>query len=709
MPYGISVLLPLCLWLVNGLMDSWVLPPVWGHTPDTATTERSTSSAQAIPQNSPGLTIRSVNGESSFLAPTVSTKVTTSVSGLIVRTVVSQTFQNPSSDWAEGIYVFPLPEQAAVDHLRMQIGERVIEGIIQEKSQAKNTYEQAKRTGQRASLLEQERTNIFTASVANLAPGEAIHIEIEFQDTVRYDQGQFSLRFPTVVGPRYIPGTPLLPHEDHPQAIGQGWASNTQQVPDASRMTPPVQHPSHGPINPLTLDIDLAPGFLLDRVTSPTHPIQTTTTPGGTTHITLANTSTFADRDFELIWTPQASHQPQTTLFLEEHQGDTYGLLFFLPPQLIETGPGDIAREVVFVIDTSGSMAGASLVQAKAALKLAVSRLTPQDRFNIIQFNSVTTSLFARAQTVTPRSIQLALSYVERLQAEGGTEMLPAVTHALSRQPEQAHLRQVIFMTDGLIGNEDELFATLHRLLGQTRFFTVGIGSAPNGHFMRKAAQHGRGTFTYIGTAQDVQDKMQRLFVKLEQPAFLDLALDVPYDGQWDLLPTPLPDVYAGEPLMAVFRARTPPAQLAVSGKQGTVPWTRVIPLTSGLPRHGIAVHWARQTIAHLMDQQTATSSVSQADQAGQQDTLRMAVIDLALRHHLVTRYTSLVAVETVPARPEHQPLHSQAMKTNLPHGMQHEAIFGWPQTATPRSLYLLLGILMLGMAWLCSRQLART
>ncbi|MCA9467593.1 MAG: hypothetical protein KC643_19405, partial [Nitrospira sp.] len=199
------------------------------------------------------------------------------------------------------------------------------------------------------------------------------------------------------------------------------------------------------------------------------------------------------------------------------------------------------------------------------------------------QFNSVTTSLFARSQTVTPRSIQLALSYVERLQAEGGTEMLPAVTHALSRQPEQAHLRQVIFMTDGLIGNEDELFATLHRLLGQTRFFTVGIGSAPNGHFMRKAAQHGRGTFTYIGTAQDVQDKMQRLFVKLEQPAFLDLALDVPYDGQWDLLPTPLPDVYAGEPLMAVFRARTPPAQLAVSGKQGTVPWTRVIPLTSGL------------------------------------------------------------------------------------------------------------------------------
>jgi Ca-activated chloride channel family protein len=692
------LLLPLMFWITGGLVDCLVLPPVSAQTPEPDVAAP-TATEKARPDIPPGLTIRPMSGGPSFPAPTVSTNVTTTISGLIARTTVSQTFHNPSSAWAEGIYVFPLPEQAAVDHLRMRIGERVIEGIIQERAEAKKTYEQAKHKGQRASLLEQERPNVFTASVANLAPREPIIVDIEYQDTVRYDQGRFSLRFPMVVGPRYIPGTPLSPPGEQGQANGVGWAVNTEQVPDASRITPPVQHPDQAPINPLSLHIDLAPGFLLDRVESPTHPIRLEDNSNGTTHITLSNGSTFADRDFELIWTPQASHQAQTSLFLEEHDGETYGMMFFLPPQLIEERPGGMAREVIFVIDTSGSMAGASIVQAKAALKLAVSRLTPNDRFNIIQFNSVTKQLFPQARAVDLRSIQRARSYVDGLQAEGGTEMLPAVIQALAHQEEQTALRQVIFITDGLIGNEEELFTTIRRLLGHTRLFTVGIGSAPNGHFMRKAAQHGRGTFTYIGTAQEVQDKMNRLFVKLEQPTFLDLALHVPADVQWDLLPAPLPDVYAGEPLMVTFQTTTPPAHLTVSGNHGTVPWKTVLPFTSGLPRQGIAVQWARQKISQLMDQHTPSTH------PGQQAELRQAVIDLALRHHLVSRYTSLVAVESIPARPEHQPLQSHAMKTNLPHGMQYEAIFGWPQTATPATLYLLLGILMIWMGWIWSRQ----
>ncbi|WNM57738.1 marine proteobacterial sortase target protein [Candidatus Nitrospira allomarina] len=695
-----QLLLPLAFWLTGSVVDCLGLPPVSAQPlePDVPA-----PSQQAGPDISHGLSIRPMSGGSTLPAPTVSTHVTTTISGLIVRTTVSQTFHNPSSEWAEGIYVFPLPEQAAVDHLRMRIGERVIEGMIQERAEARKTFEQAKRKGQRASLLEQERPNVFTASVANLAPGEPIMVEIEYQDTVRYDQGRFSLRFPMVVGPRYIPGTPLSLVEAQPQTTGAGWAVNTDQVPDASRITPPVQHPVEGPINPLTLQIDLAPGFLLDRVESPTHPIRVETHSNGRLHITLADPSTFADRDFELAWTPQASHEAQTQLFLEEHEGETYGLVFFLPPQINEAGPGDIPREVIFVMDTSGSMAGASLVQAKAALKLAVSRLTPRDRFNIIQFNSITKQLFPLAVPADTRAIQRALSYVNSLQAEGGTEMLPAMVQALSHQKEeQTSLRQVIFITDGLIGNEEEFFATLQRLLGQTRLFTVGIGSAPNGHFMRKAAQHGRGTFTYIGTTQEVQEKMHRLFVKLEQPAFLNLALEGSAGAAWDLLPAPLPDVYAGEPLMVSFRTATPPSQLIVSGTHGTVPWKRELPFAAGLSRSGIAVHWARQKISQLTDHQ---ASSAQPDQSKQQTELRQGVIDVALRHHLVSRYTSLVAVETTPARPEHRPLHSHAMKANLPHGMQYEAIFGWPQTATPSTLYLLLGIFMLWMGGLWTRQ----
>ena len=695
-----QLLLPLAFWLTGSVVDCLGLPPVSAQPLEPDVTA---PSQQAGPDISHGLSIRPMSGGPILPAPTVSTHVTTTISGLIVRTTVSQTFHNPSSEWAEGIYVFPLPEQAAVDHLRMRIGERVIEGIIQERAEARKTFEQAKRKGQRASLLEQERPNVFTASVANLAPGEPIIVEIEYQDTVRYDQGRFSLRFPMVVGPRYIPGAPLSMVEAQSQTTGLGWAVNTDQVPDASRITPPVQHPGEGLLNPLTLQIDLAPGFLLDRVESPTHPIQVETHSNGRLNITLADPSTFADRDFELAWTPQASHEAQTQLFLEEQDGETYGLVFFLPPQLIETEPGGLSREVIFVIDTSGSMAGASLVQAKAALKLAVSRLTPRDRFNIIQFNSITKQLFPLAVPADTRSIQRAVSNVNSLQAEGGTEMLPAVVQALSHQKEeQTSLRQVIFITDGLIGNEEEFFSTLHRLLGQTRLFTVGIGSAPNGHFMRKAAQHGRGTFTYIGTAQEVQDTMHRLFVKLEQPAFLNLALEGFPDGAWDLLPAPLPDVYAGEPLMAAFRTTTPPAHLTISGTHGTVPWKRVLPFASGVSRSGITVHWARQKISQLMDQQ---DSSAQPGQSEPQTELRQAVIDVAVQHHLVSRYTSLIAVETTPARPEQHPLHSHAMKTNLPHGMQYEAIFGWPQTATPSTLYLLIGMFMVWIGWVWTRQ----
>ncbi|MCE9535624.1 MAG: marine proteobacterial sortase target protein, partial [Nitrospirae bacterium] len=189
-----------------------------------------------------------------FPAPTLKTDVQITVTGVIARAVVSQEFTNPGKDWAEGIYVFPLPETAAVDHLRMKVGERIIEGQIKERGEAKKVYEQAKQEGKRASLVEQERPNIFTTSIANIAPHDHITIEIEYQETVRFDQGAFSLRFPMVVGPRYIPGTAVLV-EDQPQA-GQGMALDTDRVPDASRVTPPFEQPAYGSINPVSLSVE---------------------------------------------------------------------------------------------------------------------------------------------------------------------------------------------------------------------------------------------------------------------------------------------------------------------------------------------------------------------------------------------------------------------------------------------------------------------
>ena len=683
----------LVCWLISSGIGGLALPSVAAQsTPDSI-------QESVLKKTEGGIFLKTVSGQTPIPAPLLNTTVTMTISGLIARTTVSQQFTNPSDEWAEGVYVFPLPDQAAVDHLRMKIGERIIEGQIQERAQAKKTYAKAKAKGQRASLVEQERPNIFTASVANIAPHAPITIDIEYQEVVRYDQGRFSLRFPMVVGPRYIPGQPEDTQEASSSLAGLGWAPNTDQVPDASRITPPVQHPSQGPLNPIALQIDLAPGMLLQKIESPTHPITIHKHSTNFYQVSLQDVSTYADRDFELIWTPLSHATPQASVFTEQHEGQTYLFMQLMPPTTLSSDQEAMPREVVFVIDTSGSMAGKSLTEAKAALTLALSRLTPQDSFNLIQFNSVTHMLYSTARFASDSRIHDAQRYVKGLQANGGTEMLPALVQALAHIPHQEdspRLRQIIFITDGLVGNEDAFFALLQRDLHHTRLFTVGIGSAPNGHFMRKAAQFGKGTFTHMGSTIEVQDKMNRLFLKLEHPALTDITIQSADSTFGEILPNPLPDLYTGEPLTVAFQTTTIPSSITITGNQAGRHWETTQSLLDAAPRKGVTVHWARQKIAQLMDQGT---------QQKDKTLLRASILELALKHHLVSRYTSLVAVDVTPARSDGQALHTHGLQTNLPHGMKYEAIFGWPKTATPATLYFVLGSLMLGITWIWSRR----
>ncbi len=624
-------------------------------------------------------------------APTIKTDVRISVTGLIARATVSQEFLNPSLEkdtWAEGIYVFPLPETAAVDHLRMKVGERIIEGQIKEKAEAKKVYEQAKQEGKRASLVEQERPNIFTTSVANIGPGERITVEIEYQETIRYDQGTFSLRFPMVVGPRYIPGTPVVAEDQPP---GNGWSLNTDRVPDASRITPPVAHPSNGPINPVSLNIDLAPGFPLGKLESPSHRILAIAEPDGLQHITLREDTVPADRDFVLTWHPASGQAPTASVFREQRGDEHYAFLMAMPPIGSDHSPTTVARETIFVIDTSGSMSGTSIEQARAALLLALNRLTAQDRFNVIQFNSVTHVLFSQAQPVTPQTLRKAVHYVDNLKANGGTEILPALKMALKGSAPASHLRQVIFLTDGQVGNEDELFETIRTQLGTSRLFTIGIGSAPNSHFMRKAAEFGRGTFTHIGSTSEVKTQMDAIFRKLERPVLTDLRVDGIND-QVEMFPPRIPDLYEGEPVVVVLKGTSLPETVTIQGMTGSAPWTTSITLKNNEPREGLSVFWARQKIAALMDRQ----------RYGQDEAAtKQAVLDVALGHHLVSKYTSLVAVDVTPVRQADKLLQAHAMKTNLPDGQDYQAIFGLPQTATSGQLRILLGLAALLAAWL--------
>lgn len=633
------------------------------------------------------LLLKLASGGVAVEAPMLHTEVTMNVSGMLARVTVRQRFRNPAAEWVEGSYLFPLPEEAAVERMRLRIGERLIEGEIREKGEARKAYEVARREGKKASLLDQERANIFTTAVANIAPGETVQVEIEYQQTVPYSQGQFRLRFPLVVAPRYIPGYPSG-NREVTAFQGNGWARNTPEVPDASRITSPVVGPTEAPVNPVSINIRLDPGMPLSRLESVYHAMTQEKDTQGIYHLALQESAVPANRDFELLWVPGTGSAPQAALFNEQWQGDEYGLLMLLPPAPAVSTAVRVPREVIYVIDTSGSMHGDSIIQARAALNLALERLTAADRFNVIRFNHQTTALFSRAVTASAENLQRARSYVDRLVADGGTEMLPALQLALEQPAERGVLRQIIFLTDGSVGNEQALFSLIHQQLGDSRLFTVGIGSAPNSFFMTRAAQFGRGSFTYIGKVAEVGEKMAALFSKLETPRLTDIEIRWPQDQPVEMWPARIPDLYQGEPVLVALKLQQPNLQLTLTGSAAGTPWQQQVTLRGGAARSGVHQLWARRKIADLMDQRAQGVAESE---------VRKAVLEVALTHQLVSRYTSLVAVDKTPSRPADQGLESKALPTNLPQGWSASKVFGsLPQTATASEWNLLVGLLLL-------------
>jgi Ca-activated chloride channel family protein len=362
-------------------------------------------------------------------------------------------------------------------------------------------------------------------------------------------------------------------------------------------------------------------------------------------------------------------------------------LLTIFPPVGSQAAEKRLPREAIYVIDTSGSMQGASLDQARRALHLALKQLTREDRFNVIQFNSVTDTLFASPREASEKNLDAARRYVDKLHATGGTEMAPALRAALDSPAKEGYLRQVVFMTDGSVGNEDELFNLIQKKLGRSRLFTVGIGSAPNSHFMTKAAQLGRGSFTYIGDIAEVGEKMGALFGKLEHPVLSDIVVEWPASVSAEGYPQKLPDLYLGEPVALSARAEgLLRGRIVVRGQAGEQSWSSKFDLGQAHDGQGMGVIWARRKIESLTDS---------LQEGADKEKVREAVVDIALKHHLVTRYTSLVAVDVTPVRPEGEPLDAQALPANLPQGWSHEGVFGsLPKTATLGGLHLLLALL---------------
>src|ERR1700704_4088831 len=349
------------------------------------------------------------------------------VSGPTIRARITQIFRNPTQDWVEATYVYPLPPGGAVDTLKMVVGDRVVVGEIKERQQARIIYEQARANGQKAALTEQERPNMFTNSVANIGPGETVLVQIEYQEPVQQSGNEFSLRVPMVVGPRYNPAPVVQSVDFRPD--GGGWgAVKSDPVPDRERISSEVLDPAtNAPVNPTTITVHLQAGFPLGAVKSHHHPIKTEKADAGTSIIHLAEGPVPADRDFELSWKPAAEKAPSVGLF-REHVGDAdYLLAFVTPPSVEQAQQKPLPREVIFVIDNSGSMGGTSIIQAKASLTYALGRLQPNDRFNVISFAHTMDVLFANPVPADKQHIGNATAFVGGLRADGGTEMVPAM------------------------------------------------------------------------------------------------------------------------------------------------------------------------------------------------------------------------------------------------------------------------------------------
>jgi len=615
-----------------------------------------------------GLVLRGA-GRESIAAPLVSTDVTFRVSGPLARARVVQTFHNPEADWFEAVYVFPMPEGAAVDRLRLQIGERVIEGEIRERGAARMAYGAARAAGRRAALLGQERPNVFTTEVGNIGPRETVVVEIEYQQVLRYDGGRFSLRFPMVVAPRYVPARPLL-------------------ISDTGRIAAPVLRPGseEGRTNPVSIRVALDAGVPLAAVESPYHRVDVVEPSPSRREITLAAAAAPANRDFELAWVPRAQAAPQAAWFTEEKDGRHYGLLMVLPPAA--TPAARLAREVVFVLDTSGSMAGASIRQAREALLLALERLQPEDRFEVIEFNSSARALFGSAREASRENLRRALRWVASLEAGGGTEIAAALRLALDGRRAGERVRQVIFLTDGAVGNEEELFRLLGSRLSDSRLFTVGIGSAPNSHFMTRAAELGRGTFTYIGRIEEVGARVGELFAKLEAPVLKGLEVRWPEGVQVEAWPARLPDLYAGEPVVITAALDRLQGEVRLSGERDGQGWQAQVALARDAPAQGVGGLWARRKVSAL---------IASLREGAFEDEVRARVVELATAHRLVTRYTSFVAVDQTPARPIDESLKLAAVPTLLPEGWEYDKVFGeLPQGSTGSRFALASGLAVL-------------
>lgn len=651
-------------------------------------------------------------------APLLKSDFNVSVAGNIVRTKVTQRFSNDSAQWQNGVYVFPLPEDAAVDAMLMQIGERIIEGEIQQKQQAEAAFKVAKKQGKSASLVSQLRPNMFVNRIANIAPNTVIEVTIEYQQILEVEQltsqnthqlnqqaphpvqeqrpphhgtiNQYNIRIPSAITPRYSP---------------------REKSATASE-----NHLSMRPYSELSINIEIDMGVALANIDSQHHQVRIEPpTDAEQKYRIYLLPEDAVSKEFVLQWQIKKQDRPVAAHFTQTSGNFQYGLIQIVPP----TGDAvTINRDLTLVLDTSGSMVGDAIEQAKLALLTAISDLTLSDSFNIIEFNSTARKLWPSGRSANENNKAIARRFVEQLHASGGTEIADALDLAftINNRDESSPantdaLQQILFITDGSVNNEAELLSLISNNLQEQRLFTVGIGSAPNTYFMSEAAIAGRGTFTLIGDISQVNNKMSALLRKIKRPALTDIHI-VLNDGvvasDFEIYPRKVPDVYMGEPITLAYRvgqstSGLSPADFTLQAQWHSAAngasdepmlWQSQLPQQQLNARAGIAKHWASQKIQQLR-RAFHVSDATGEDYLAMQQFTEKTITETALQHNLVSEHTSLIAIDHQQSRPseEYMAMLAHKKRVNALTNKQWSVTqMQLPQTSTMSMQYLFWG-----------------
>ncbi|WP_367142141.1 VIT domain-containing protein [Moorena sp. SIO1F2] len=473
--------------------------------------------------------------------PLKHTEVYAKITGHLSRVEVIQTFDNPFSEPLEAVYIFPLPDQAAVDEMEIKLSDRIIEGNIKKREEAQTIYEQACSQGRTAGLLEQERDNIFTQSLAHIKPGEQIEVTLRYTDQLQFQGGNYEFVFPMVVGPRFIPGTPIDESGD------------TDFVPDASRITPPLIPPDMRSGHDIGVTVEIDAGVAITEVYSTSHQINIEQQ-GQILRVKLSQEDTIPNKDLILRY-GIAKEQTQTTVLTHADQRGNHFAVYLIPALDYSTDE-IVPKDVVFLIDTSGSQMGDPLLKSQELMRRFINGLNPKDTFTIIDISDTATQLSTKPLSNTPQNCRKAINYINQLKANGGTYLLKGIRNLLNlpAAPE-GRLRSIVLLSDGYISNENQVLAEVQQQLKPgNRIYSFGVGSSPNRFLLNRLAEIGRGIARMVRQDEPTEAVAEQFFRQINNPVLTNIHVTWEGPGEAIIYPNPTPDLFTQQPLVICGR-----------------------------------------------------------------------------------------------------------------------------------------------------------